>query len=65
MGEWTLRYAKTHYAVYDNKVGLVRLKCRHCEFVVIADKRDTLFAMNLMHKHLNELHHIELSDVIH
>jgi len=61
--EWKLRYAKTHYAVYDNNVSLTRIKCRHCEFVVIADKKDTLFALNLIHKHLNELHGIPLSDM--
>jgi len=65
MPEWTLRNVKTHYSIHENKVGLVRVKCRHCEYVVIADKRNILFAMNLIHKHLNELHGIPLSEVDH
>jgi hypothetical protein len=62
MPEWTLKAAKRHYVIYNN-AGLVRIKCRHCEFVVVADKKNTLFAINLIHKHLNELHGIPLSDV--
>jgi len=63
MPEWTLRNVKTHYSIHENKVGLVRVKCRHCGYVVIAEKRLTLFALNLIHKHLIETHNISMDQV--
>jgi len=63
MSEWKLRYAKTHYVVHDNGVGLTRIKCRHCEYVVIAEKRLTLLALNLMHEHLKTTHSVSIEDV--
>jgi len=63
MTEWSLKVVKSHYVVYHNNVGLVRIKCRHCEYVVIAEKRLTLFALNLIHTHLRDLHNIPLEDL--
>ena len=63
MTEWCLKVAKAHYTIYHNNVGLVRIKCRHCEYVVIAEKRLTLFALNLIHKHLIETHNISMDQV--
>jgi hypothetical protein len=63
MPEWTLRNVKTHYSIHENKAGLVRIKCRYCEYVVIAEKKLTLFALNLIHKHLIETHNIPIDQV--
>jgi hypothetical protein len=61
--EWKLKTLKTHYALYENNVGLVRVKCKYCEYVVIAEKSQALFALNLMHKHLHEVHNMSYEDI--
>jgi hypothetical protein len=61
--EWKLKNKREHYYVFHNKAGLVRIKCKHCEFVVIAEKRETLLALNLMHRHLHELHRVPQEDL--
>jgi len=63
MNEWRLKDKKTHYLLYTSNAGLIRIKCRYCEYVVIAERRHTLLALNIIHDHLRNTHSISLEDL--
>jgi hypothetical protein len=61
--EWKLKDKRSHYYVYVHPAGLVRVKCRHCEYVVIGEKSLTLLVLNIIHKHLADVHNIPIDEV--
>jgi len=64
MGEWTLKDKREHYLYYESAIGLIRLRCRHCEYVVIAERSQALLALNIMRRHLKDVHNIEWDQAV-
>jgi len=54
-----------HFIIFNSNTGFARVKCRHCEFEILAEKSYTLFALNHIIRHLVDMHKIPLEQVWH
>jgi hypothetical protein len=61
--EWIVISRRMHFIIFNNNTGFARVKCRHCEFEILAEKSHTLFALNHIVRHLVDTHKIPLEQV--
>jgi len=54
--EWKLKESRKDYNVYVNQAGLLKIKCKHCTFIIISDKAYSDLAFSRIVEHINIVH---------